>query len=309
MSEIDWNQFRADFEAEWQQNSQPAEEAQVEEQVNEPVTEEVDNSADTEEPSEQPEQVQEEEVPSSEEQPETETLIDNLGSDSDESDSEPVEDAPQLPGEAPRQKPKQTPEENKAFAEMRHRLKEMERYKEVIEKIAAQQGVPADFLIQRFQDEQERQMAEQQGLSLEQYREFQQTKQRLQQLETELRQKEYVESIKSVQVKYGIKSEDDPKIKRTFEYIREKRMYDPNTFIPVVPFEDVFKIANHEALVQEAAKQAKQEHLKAKKQRQQQAAPVAHTGGAVEVKPKDFMSMSSEEFQEFLKQRGVSLDY
>lgn len=293
MSEIDWNQFREEFEAEWQE-SEPAQEEAVVEPVADETVEEVEEATT-------------EELVSSEEETDTEDI--EYGSDSDESDSEPVEDAPQLAGEPSRQKRKQTPEENQHFAKMRHQLKEMEQYRQVIEAVAAQNGVPAELLIQRFNEQQLQKKAEQEGLSLEKYREITETKERLNSLELQYRQREYQDQIRDVQIRYGIKEDNDPKIQRAYEYIRRNGLYDPNTYVPYVKFEDIFKVANHDALVEEAAKKAKQEQLAAKRQRQQQAAPVAHTGGSVQTQEKDFMSMSSEEFEAFMKARGVSLDY
>lgn len=290
MNDIDWNAVREEFEAEY-----PLEQA---EEVNEPI-----NEVEVQDEGQDTEIIEEDQIV----EEDNEAIEEDFGSDSDEGDSEPVGDAPQLAGQ-PDQKRKQTPEENKAAAQMRHRLKEMEQYKEAIEKLAQASGVDSSLLLEQIRKNQMQQEATKQGLSVEQYEKFTGMQSRLEKLEVETKQKEYTEQIDKVRIAHGIKSENDPKILAAYEFIRSEGLYDPNTLVPTISFEKAFKVANHEALINETKNKARQEHLAMKKQRQTQAPPVVHKGGQVDSGPIDFTSMSSEEFDAFLKTRGVSLD-
>lgn len=211
---------------------------------------------------------------------------------------------PQLQELSQRVKEKQSPEVNRAFAEMRRRLKEAERYEKFLKRIAENSGVSVDRLMEMAEQREMEMKAEEMGVKPEIYRRLTALEEQNKELKKQADMNRFMAEVDLVKTKYGLK---DDELKETFAYIGRNGYLNPETSVPLINFEDAYKLANFDRLLERKSKEIQQQQLAAKKQRQQ-AAPIAHRGSNAPESEPDFMSMSSEEFRKFAEKQGLSLD-
>lgn len=171
-------------------------------------------------------------------------------------------------------KGRQSPETNRAFAEMRRKLKEAEKAQKFLQRIAEESGLTMDQLVASYEQRRAEQEAQKMGISPEIYQRIQRIEQENRELKKQSRMERFFGQVDSVKAKYGMTDEE---IDRTFKFIGQQGLFDPETKVPVIDFEQAYKLANFDSLLQRKMEEARQQMLAEKKRRQQQAA-VPHTG-------------------------------
>lgn len=210
--------------------------------------------------------------------------------------------------EAFEEKPKQTPEENKAFAEMRHKMKEMEtkakeaeKYQTFLNQIATSNGMTAEQVIQAYEEQNLKKQAEEKGVPLEVYQRLQTLEEENNRFKNEVQMERLRNEVDVVKAKYGL---DDAEVKKAFDYIGEGGYFDPNSRIPTIRFEDAYFLANRDSLLERKTKEAQQQLLANKKQRQESAA-ISHGGQAGDVTTEP--SWDRDSIEKKLNSMGLSL--
>lgn len=167
----------------------------------------------------------------------------------------------------------QNDKQNQAFAELRRKAQENEKYAALVQKMAEQAGTSPDEIIQRFEQRALELEAQNQGVPVE-------VMQRLKTLETEnqtVKEAAVAERLdKQIQntiKEYGA-TEDE--IKATFEEMFRSGV-DPRTN-PNADFEKFYKAAHLDKILEKKVNEAKQTSLSQKKKRQTQAAIPNGTG-------------------------------
>jgi hypothetical protein len=186
---------------------------------------------------------------------------------------------------------------NRAFADLRRQADENRKYAEIFSKIAEQAGATPDELIRQWEERNLQQQAEQQNVPVEFYKDSQETKARLGQLEEQLRAERMELKIESVKNKYGA---DDNSIRDAFTYMLQSGV-DPRVQ-DNVDFEKFYRAANLDSIIQKEVENARQKDLENKKQRQQAA-----IGNGTSVSPSSGGDMSDEEFDAILKQMDIRI--
>lgn len=230
-------------------------------------------------------------------------------------EAEPTPETPDIssPNELPdveeSTKPKQTPEENKAFAEMRIKMKQMEeqaqaaeKYQKFLSRIAESNGMTPEQIIQNYEQQQLEQQAKEKGVPLEMYQRLQTLENENTQVKKEIQLEKLRNQVDVVKQKYGV---DDAEVEKTFNYIGTLGMFDPQTNIPLIPFEEAYKLANLDSLVERKAKEAQQQLLANKKQRQQSATP-PH-GNSSSSLPDNSLDLSDDDIEKELAKMGLTI--
>jgi hypothetical protein len=186
---------------------------------------------------------------------------------------------------------------NRAFADLRRQADENRKYADIFAKIAEQAGATPDELIRQWEERNLQQQAEQQNVPVEFYKDSQETKARLGQLEEQLRAERMELKIESVKAKYGA---DDNSIRDAFTYMLQSGV-DPRVQ-DNVDFEKFYRAANLDSIIQKEVENARQKDLENKKQRQQAA-----IGNGTSVSPSSGGDMSDEEFDAILKQMDIRI--
>lgn len=173
-------------------------------------------------------------------------------------------------------KQRQSPETNRAFAEMRRKLREAEKAQKFLEKIAQDSGVTLDQLMEIYEQRRIEQEAQKTGVPVDVYRRLQALEEENRQIKKQSQLDRFFSQVDTVKQKYGL---DNEAIDRTFQYIGSKGLFDPDTKVPIIDFEDAYFLANRDDLIKKKAEEARQQMLAEKKRRQQQAA-IPHGGNA-----------------------------
>lgn len=197
-------------------------------------------------------------------------------------------------------KTKQTPEQNRAFAEMRRKLQEAEKAKKFLEKVAQESGVSLDQLMQSYEQRRIEAEAQKAGVPVEVYQRLQSLEQSNMELKKQAQLNRFFGQVEIVKQKYDLK---DDEVDRTFKYIGSKGLFDPETKVPVIDFEDAYFLANRDTLIQRKAEESRQQMLAEKKKRQQQAA-IPHKGVSANTTPQ-VEEWTDEAIDKQLKKMGL----
>lgn len=186
----------------------------------------------------------------------------------EETDSTP--DVEEIVEEQPK---KQSREENKAFAEMRRKNQELEKQARIAEQIAAQYGMTVEQFEKAFQEKQEQERAEKQGIPVEILRRLEAAEQQLQQTQIQAEQDKFWNSVEKVKAQHNLDKDD---LEKVYKYIGENGLVNQSTGLPLIDFEQAYKLANFDTLQERKTKEAVQKQLADKKARQQKSA-IPHT--------------------------------
>lgn len=163
-----------------------------------------------------------------------------------------------------------------AFASMRRELDAAKQQAAFVAKMAEHYGITPEQLQQQWHNDQLEQEAEQQGVPVELLREQANNKQEIEQLRSQMQTQNVQAQLAAVTQKYNASQEE---ISAAVDYAQQNGLSDL-IFNGTVPFEQAFKLANMDSLIQKAEKGAVQKNLSAKKARQQAAAPATNGGKA-----------------------------
>lgn len=256
---------------------------------------------DSEETQDETEQIEETETDDSEE---LETEDDEAEVEEEEQEPEEVEEEeeePELDRDEPFQKkPKQTKEENAAFAELRRQKEEYEKQARTLEKVAAQYEMTPEQFMEKYEQQQQEQRAQQQGIPVDVLRRMEQMESQLNETKTSAAREKFWNEVDTVKAKYDLTTQE---IDKLFNYIGENGLVNLETKLPIVSFEVAYKAANFDNVIERKSKEAKQQALAAKKQRQQKSAKGHTNSNAGNQAPKEDFSLDEVEAQ--LRKEGL----
>lgn len=160
-----------------------------------------------------------------------------------------------------------TQKRNRAFADMRKKAEENQKYADFINQLAEQNGVAPQEIIERFEQRKLEQEAEKQNVPVDVLK-------RLKTLEEENRQvkeSSFVEKfnaeVESVISQHGLRDED---VQQVFSYMHEKGLVVDGK--PTIPFEDAYFLANRPNIIQREVEKSRQQELAEKRKRQTSSA-------------------------------------
>ena len=167
----------------------------------------------------------------------------------------------------------QNDKQNQAFAELRRKAQENEKYAALVQRMAEQAGTDPDEIVKRFEERALELEAQNQGVPVE-------VVQRLKTLEEEnktVKEAAIAEKLdKQIQQTIKEYGATDDEIKATFEEMFRSGV-DPRTN-PNADFEKFYKAAHLDKILEQKVNEAKQTSLSQKKKRQSQAAIPNGTG-------------------------------
>lgn len=205
--------------------------------------------------------------------------------------------------EEPYQEPeKRTPDA--AFAEMRRRAEQNEKFANWVQELATRQGFSdPDQLIEAFNKQQLAREAQAQGVPVDVY-------ERLNHLETENKQKEeqmfqerFNNEVEAAKNKYNL---SDEQLNETFKFMAQRGFIDVDGRTSI-PFEDAYTLANKDTFIAEAKESARQEYLKEQEKKQRGSAPNPKTNATDGVLDDADIDLSTEGIFAALKE--MDIDY
>jgi len=162
---------------------------------------------------------------------------------------------------------------NRAFAELRRRAEENERYAAFVKKLAEETGLEPEALIKRIEERQLQMQAQQQNVPVDVLKRLKALEEENRMIRETTAAQRMDEQIKNVINTYKASDEE---IQNTFAYMLRNGV-DPREN-PMVNFEDFYRAANFDKIIERKIKEAEQSVLSKKKERQMKAS-VAHEGG------------------------------
>ena len=277
---IDLEALRAEFEREYAENA-------AEENSPEPEGQEAQVETDAKEEANE-ETLEEGREASESAQPE------EAGETGDADGEDKPDEQPEVPSSLNRQ----PPEVNRAFAEMRRKAKELEVFKEFVERVATQAGMTPEQLMQAYEDRLMEQKAKEQNIPVDVYRRLQKLERENKEIRRQAAIDKFNTQVEAVKTKYGLSDKD---LDAVFRFIGENGLVDPETNLPSIDFEIAYKAATYDQMKERTAKEAEQKYLAQKKRRQQQSS-VPHTGGQAP-QPEHPADWPIEKVEKYLRER------
>jgi hypothetical protein len=256
---FDLESFRQDFESSYEEPEETQEETETDEVETE--TDELETETEIEE-----EESEEEEIESDDESEE----------DNEEEDSEESTYVPPA---------KQTKEENAAFAKLRREKEELAAQASVLQKVAAQYNMSVEEFQKAYEEEF--------------FKKFNDTEQRLLQVEKQAANDKFNVEVEAVKTKYGL---DDAEIGKVYDYIGTQGLHDARLGLPTIPFEAAYKALNFDNMMERKTTEAKQKMLADKKKRQKSSAK-AHSNTNASTANND--EVTDEYVEKRLRERGL----
>lgn len=187
---------------------------------------------------------------------------------------------------------------NDAFKRMREENKELARYKAFVEKMAQDNGYEDPSQIFTAYEEQSlAKEAEERGVDLETMKEIDTLRRQTEAKALEEQQAAFQQEREATIEKYNLSDED---VQTIHNYVHENGLFN-------LGFEQAYKLANFDNLLEGAKNEGRQNYLSDKKKRQQSA---ALNPGTNTISNSDVASdgLTDDEFEKTLKSMGVSLD-
>lgn len=171
---------------------------------------------------------------------------------------------------------KQTKEDNAAFAQMRKQNEALQRQAAIVEKAAARNGMTVDQYLQAVADQEEAERAEEQKIPVEVLRRLEAAESQLSHQTVQSAQDKYLAEVRLVTEKLGI---TDAEADTVFKFIGENGYFNPETKTPIISFEQAYKLANFDTLLERKVKESNQKRLTEKQARQKNTA-LPHTNAS-----------------------------
>lgn len=198
----------------------------------------------------------EEELETSEE--DTEEIEDNEDSLEESDDTEEEEEAPQIHDN-------DADKRNAAFAELRRKAEENEKYAKVIQGLADKHGMTPEEVLQQYEDSQLETQAEREGVPVDVLKRIRSLETENQSAKQEAFLSQFQAQIDETMSKYGA---TDEQVRATFDFAIKNGIDFEN--MPVT-FEAAYKLAHLDEITEKRVKDAIQQDLSVKKKRQQDA--------------------------------------
>lgn len=158
-------------------------------------------------------------------------------------------------------------ERNRAFAELRRERDRLAQEAMFLKKIADDSGMTVEQIKEQYEQNRLQKEAEERGIPVDVLKRLNTLEQENQAVKQQFSAERFNREAEATIAKYQASQEQ---VESTFKYIAENGMTDL-VKSGAVPFEQAFKLANLDNLVDSARKNAVQEDLSKRKQRQQQA--------------------------------------
>lgn len=212
--------------------------------------------------------------------------------DTDEQqDDDDDEDIPQFPEE----------KQNRAFKEMREKVKEYERQlaqerqlADLIRRIAERNGTTPEKIKEEFERRELERQAEEQNVPVEYLKKQIELENKLKQLESETFSKTIQQQAEELKEKYDLTDEEVYKV---------ARYLDEHGFPTTVSLEDGYFLMNKDRIIEEQVKKEQQKRLQEKQEKRRSAA-LPH-GQASVSQTSSSNSLTDEEYESIKKQLGL----
>ena len=170
-------------------------------------------------------------------------------------------------------------ERNRAFAELRRERDRLAQEAMFLQKLADDSGMTVEQIKEQYEQNRLQKESEERGIPVDVLKRLNTLEQENNAVKQQFTAERFNREAEATIAKYQASQEQ---VESTFRYIAENGMKDL-VMGGAVPFEQAFKLANLDTLVDSARKNAVQEDLSKRKQRQQQAQlPVSGAGGSTE---------------------------
>lgn len=189
-----------------------------------------------------------------------------------------------------------TQKQNQAFRDMRQQLEQERKYADVVRRIAKQQGVSEDQIIQNFEQKQMEREAKEQNVPVEMLERVKRLEKDKEQLETQTFQKDFNNNVEKTKEEFGLGDED---IKKVFSAYKENG-WNPKE----VSFDQAYKLSNFDTILEKRVEAEKQKQLEAKRKRKNGATIPDGKGGSPKT---NTGNLSDEEHDDILKEMGLEL--
>jgi hypothetical protein len=183
---------------------------------------------------------------------------------------------------------------NAAFAELRRKAQENEKYATFIQKLAEQSGTTPEEILQRYEEKRLEEEAEKQQVPIDVLKRIQSLEQENQSVKEQAFATRFNAQVESTIEKYGASEAD---VQATFQYAAENGIDFRQSNIS---FEAVHKMAHLDSIVEKQVQQSRQKELEEKKQRQLSSAlPSGSSVSQTSDEP------SEEDVLKYLKDNGL----
>lgn len=157
---------------------------------------------------------------------------------------------------------------NQAFAKMRVENKELAKYKQVVENIAAAQGTDAETLLSQLSEAALKRRADNQGIDPKILKRLEDVEAENAKLREERETSTFIAKVDKLKNSFKLK---DAEVKTFMEFLQQRGM---NPLNPALDFETLYRGYNYDALVNQAQKDAKQEVIVSRQKAKEKAGTV-----------------------------------
>lgn len=170
-----------------------------------------------------------------------------------------------------------------AFADMRRQMQEAQAQAAFVQRMADHYGMTPEELQQQWLDDQLERQAQDQNVPVEVLRKQNQLESEVAELRHQTESQRVQAQISEVMAKHGA---DEASIQSAVDYIQQNNLSNL-VFSGALPFEQAYKLAHMESMIDTAKKDAVQKSLSDKKKRQQAAQPKPNGGSNASVDEDD----------------------
>lgn len=164
---------------------------------------------------------------------------------------------------------------NATFAQMRRERDEALKQAAFLQKLADDNGMSVEDVVQRYENARLEEQSEAQGVPIEVLQQLQSQKQELENLKYQSFSARFNAEVESTIEKYKVNEQD---LEATFAYAQQNGLTD-SLKAGTTSFEAVHKMAHMDAMIEAQVQNALQNSLTQKKKRQQEATVVNNSGG------------------------------
>lgn len=154
------------------------------------------------------------------------------------------------------------PKQNRAWAEMRVQNK---RYEQALKRIADMQGITVDDLLEKLQNDTDKVLAEQRGISPEIQRQLREQQEELERLKEERNRERFRLGIESLRNEFNLSRDD------LFKFLDDAAANGINLLQTSLPLPLVYRALYFDQLVNDAVERAKQEFIAREEETSQRA--------------------------------------
>jgi len=186
---------------------------------------------------------------------------------------------------------------NEAFKNMREQIKELTRYKEFTERMARDNGLEdPNQIFDMYNEQMLQKEAQERGIDLESMKEIDAARRQQEMQQIEAQREAFAKERQETIERYGL---NDEQVEAVHEFAI-------NNNLQYLGFEQAYKLANFDNLIDNARNEGRQKYLTDKKKRQQSAALNA---GNNNVNNSDVSTgdLTDDEFQKTLESMGIEL--